>query len=139
MLLQLARVQIDRHAAVDALHVEVLVVQTLRCQDADEKAGGAGVVVDADPHCPAFVQVDGVLLMEAVVRSSSAAVIGGDVEPSLDVGAGLGRAALVGGEGAVARESPLGFHHFGLRLMGEDLEQGRGAREQRGAERGGLG
>lgn len=60
------------------------------------------------------------------------------MEPSLDIGAGLGRAALVGGEGTVASERPLGFHDFGLRLMGEDLEQGGRAGEQGGAEGRGL-
>jgi len=138
LLLQLARVQVHRHAAVDALDVEVLVVETLRHQDSDEQAGGAGVVVAADPHRPALVQVDGVLPMEPVVRRARA-VQGGDVEPPLDVGAGLGRAALVGGEGAVAAERPLGFHHLGLRLMGEDLEEGGGAGEQGRAEGRGLG
>lgn len=138
MLLQLARVQVDGHAAVDALDVKVLVVQTLRRHDPDEQSGGAGVVVGADSHHATFVQIDGVLPMEAVVGPSCSTVEGGDVEPSLDVGAGLGRAALVGGEGAVASERPLGFHDLGLGLMGEDLEQGGRAGEQGRAEGRGL-
>lgn len=52
-------------------------------------------MVGADPHRAALVQVDGVLPLEAVVRRSSGAVKGRDAEPPLDVGAGLGRAALV--------------------------------------------
>lgn len=60
------------------------------------------------------------------------------MQASLDVGAGLGRAALVGGQGAVASQRPLGFHNFGLRLVRKDLEQGRGAREQGRAKGGGL-
>lgn len=142
LLLQLAGVQVHRHAAVDAFDVEVLVVEALRRHHPDEQARRAGVVVGADPHRPTFVQVDDVLPLEAGVGGPGAATTAvqhGHVEPPLDVGAGLGRAALVGGEGAVAGERALGLHHLGLRLVGEDLEQGGGAGQQRRAEGRGLG
>lgn len=67
LLLQLARIQVHGHAAVDAFDVKVFVIEAFRRQDADEQAGGAGVVVGADPQRATFVQVDGVLCLEALV------------------------------------------------------------------------